>query len=76
MSFQVGPAVRAAAPRDRLIDSAETERISGIKKSYRSELIEQGKFPAPIKLARRCVRWSEAAVLAWVQARIAEGSNQ
>lgn len=72
-------AVHSSAPpvqRDRLIDSKETDRISGIKSSQRYALIREGKFPTPIRLSRRCSRWSEAAVLTWVQERIREGAAQ
>ena len=60
--------------RDRLIDGREVDRLSGIKSSHRYALIRAGQFPAPVRLSRRCSRWSEAAVLGWVQARLTQGS--
>ncbi|WP_024537877.1 helix-turn-helix transcriptional regulator [Comamonas badia] len=60
-------------PRDRLLRLPQVEQTTGIKKTTIYSLMEQGLFPRSIRLSARAVVWSEAAVLSWVQARIAEG---
>lgn len=63
-------------PRDRLLRLPQVEQTTGIKKTTIYSLMEQGLFPRSIRLSARAVVWSEAAVLSWVQARIAEGVQQ
>lgn len=71
--MQVVHEARPVVPRDRLIRAHEVDRLTGVKKSTRYQLIREGKFPAPIRLSARCSVWSETAVLQWVQDRIHGG---
>jgi prophage regulatory protein len=64
-----------AQPRDRLIRLPEVERASGLKKSTIYGLMRKGEFPRCIHVTRRLAAWPESAVLAWVNARIREGSE-
>jgi len=34
--------------------------------------MEAGKFPAPMRISERCVRWSEKAIDEWIEARQSE----
>ena len=54
----------------RLIPISEVEALTGCKKSTVYLMLRQWKFPKPIRLSSRMVRWSEAAVQEWVQAHI------
>ena len=56
---------------DVFLRAEEVTRITGIPRSTRYELIEQGKFPKPIKLSVRMVAWSAAEIAEWMQRRIA-----
>jgi prophage regulatory protein len=67
-----GPAIK----RDRLLAMPEVTNLVGLKKSSLYKLMQAGEFPAGIQLAPRTVRWSEAAVLSWVQDRIRSASGQ
>ena len=58
------------APRTRLIPIPDVEALTGYKKTTIYLMLRQGKFPKPIRLSARAVRWSESAVLEWVQAQI------
>lgn len=69
---QLAHAVKTLPQRDRLLDLPETEKVAGLKKSTLYRLMAEGKFPKPVRLSSRCVRWPESRVLSWVQARIAE----
>jgi prophage regulatory protein len=66
--------VTQAAPiqRDRLIRLSETLRIVGVGKSTWYALMKQGKAPRCVQVTPRCVAWSEAACMAWVQDRLNE----
>lgn len=61
-----------AIKRDRLIRLQETLRLAGVGKSTWYALMAAGKAPRCVKVTPRCVAWSEAAVLSWVQARLSE----
>lgn len=50
----------------RLIPKAEVLKLTGLSKSTIYAYIQQGKFPAPIKLGVRRVGWLEAEILGWI----------
>jgi prophage regulatory protein len=64
----------AAIRRERFLRLPDVEHAAGIKKSTVYQLVREGKFPAPIRLTRRCSVWTESAVLNWVNERIQTGS--
>lgn len=73
------PTQQAEAPhfqRDRLLRVAAVENIVGLKKSTIYKLVQQGIFPAPVRIGARASGWSESAVLRWVQERIQHGGVQ
>ena len=61
---------RPVVPRDRLLRLSEVETIIGCKKSSIYRMLEEGKFPKPIRYSPRLVVWPETVVLQWVQDRI------
>lgn len=64
-----------AVARDKLLRLDKVEEITGVKKSTLYAMIKAGTFPRQVVLSRRCSVWSEAAVLSWVQARIASAQG-
>lgn len=62
--------------RDRLLARPEVKKTVGFGDSTMYALIRAGKFPPGIRISHRCVRWSEVAVLSWVQDRIKSASGQ
>ena len=70
--MQVVHQSRPVVPRDCLVRLPKVEGMTGCKKSTIYKLIGEGRFPKPVRLGTRTVAWSEAAVLQWVQDRIAE----
>lgn len=65
-------------PRDRILRLPDVERLTGLKKStiYALAKDKDSGFPRQIHIHRRLTGWSEAAVLTWVQARLAQGGVQ
>ena len=53
-------------PGDRLLTRAEVERRTGLGRSTLYRLMTEGKFPRPLRVGRRAVRWSEREVEAWI----------
>lgn len=67
---------RPQVKRDRLLRLAEVESVTGLRKSSIYGLQRRGLFPNAVRISARCTAWPESAVLAWVQARIAEAGNK
>lgn len=69
--------VRAAVVvrRDRLIRLNEVLRLASVGKSTWYYLMAQGLAPKCVRVTPRCVAWSEAAVLSWVQDRLAQAQE-
>ena len=49
----------------RLLRLAEVSMMVGLKRSAIYRYVAEGRFPAPIKVGERSVRWKLADVLAW-----------
>jgi prophage regulatory protein len=73
---QTSPQPNQPAPRDRWIDLRELEQLCCFKKStiYAMLRDRHSKFPRPVRLSTRMVRWSENEVQQWMQDRVAAGS--
>lgn len=52
------------------------ERMTGLSKSTLYRLIRQGRFPPPLRLTRKAVRWRRAEVHEWLSARPRGGGQQ
>jgi len=57
---------------DRALKDTQVKEKIGISKSAMYRLMAAGKFPAPMRISERSVRWSEKAIDAWIEARQAE----
>lgn len=70
--MQLAHQSKPAVPRDKLIDLQPVCALTGVKKSTIYTWLKDpaSDFPRPVRLSSRMVRWSEAAVLQWVQNRI------
>lgn len=62
---------RPPVKRDRMLRLAEVEHLTGLKKSTIYRLMRERQFVQCVQITPRCTAWSEAAVLQWVQDRIA-----
>ena len=51
---------------DRLLSRGEVERRVGLQRSALYDLMRRGKFPEPIRVTARAVRWSAREVESWV----------
>lgn len=78
--MQLAHESKPVVPRDKLIDLQVVCGLCGVKKSTVYTWLSQkaSDFPRPVRLSARMVRWSEAAVLQWVQNQInqAGGGSQ
>jgi len=75
--MQLAHQSKPVVPRDKLIDLQPVCALCGVKKStvYTWLKDPQSDFPRPIRLSARMVRWSESAVLQWVQNRINQAAG-
>ena len=54
---------------DRLLRRTEVEKFCGISRSMIYALMRAGRFPTPIKISPRAVRWSQREIENWIAAR-------
>jgi len=50
----------------RLLTRVEVQRIVGIKHSALYQRIAENRFPRPLRLGPKCVRWLESEIQEWV----------
>lgn len=66
-------------PNDRILRWPEVHRRVGICRSHAHQLVSQGRFPAPIKLASgpnsRASGWLESEIDYWIGQRIIESRH-
>lgn len=55
-------------PTETLLRLHEVEAIVGLKKSKLYTLIQEGRFPQPVKLGTRSVRWKASTIYGWIEA--------
>lgn len=55
---------------DVLVTLREIERRTGFGHSTIYKMIAEGSFPRQVKVGRQGVRWLEAEITAWIQARL------
>ena len=51
---------------DRLLTRAEVERRTGLGRSAIYREMRAGRFPLPVRVSAKAVRWSERELEAWV----------
>jgi prophage regulatory protein len=71
---EVDRAVDPALYAQRLLRLAEVSTMVGLRRSAIYQHISEGRFPAPIKVGYRSVRWKLADVLAW-RAHVSEAGS-
>ncbi len=53
---------------ERFLRAKQVIEIVGFSKTYLYKLIEDERFPAPIRIDHRCSRWIASEVEEWVEA--------
>ena len=54
------------------ISRAEVERRVGLRKTALYRMLREGRFPRPVRLGSKTVRWVSAEVDAWMRDRLVE----
>lgn len=55
-------------PLPRLVPSAEVARLTTLSPRTIGRLVDEGTFPAPLRLADRRLAWTESALMGWMSA--------
>lgn len=61
--------VKPPQPIDRLLRNPEVRSLTGLGRTSLYDLIRNGEFPAPVRLARRSVAWRESDIRGWIESR-------
>lgn len=59
----------AMQSEDRLMRRVEVEQMIGLSCSAIYEQMDNGKFPRPIRVGKRAVRWRRSAIEGWIAAQ-------
>ena len=59
-------------PAIRFLRISEVEALTGLSRTTIYDWSADGRFPRPVRLSGRAVRWVESEVLEWMDERIAE----
>jgi prophage regulatory protein len=51
---------------DALLKAQTVQATTGLSRSKLYAMVKAGKFPAPIRLSARCVRWTSESVRGWI----------
>ena len=54
---------------DCLLRRAEVEKRTGLSRSAIYRLMREEKFPAPVKIGKRAVRWPQSEISEFIAAR-------
>jgi len=58
--------LHVAQLNDALLKAKTVQAVTGLSHSKHYALMKAGKFPAPIRLSARCVRWTSESVREWI----------
>ena len=62
--------------QEKLLRLQEVEDFVGLKKSKIYELINEKRFPAPIRLGSRSVRWKRSAIQGFIDSLTSSGKME
>ena len=62
-------AEQEASQPERIYRLKDLIEITGLKKSTIYELIQNGRFPEPVKLTERASGWRSSDIAAWIKGR-------
>lgn len=65
LTATVHPAEDPALTRHRLLRLAEVSRLVGLSRSSIYKLMSESRFPVPVRVGGRSVRWRLESVLGW-----------
>lgn len=54
---------------DKLICMRDVTEVTGFTRGWIYVLVREGKFPAPVKVGKRAIRWRQSEVSDWISSR-------
>lgn len=57
--------------KESFLRLSDVRARTGLSRSTIYAYVQDGRFPAPVKLSERCVAWIESEIDGWVAERIA-----
>lgn len=65
--------IHVIARPERQLRRAEVEIITGLSASSIYRLLDAGRFPRPLRITPRCVRWLESEIAEWQASQVRTG---
>ena len=54
---------------DRLLRRREVEGLTGLSRASIYRLMRRGRFPLPVRVSARAVRWKASDITIWIESR-------
>ena len=64
------------ATMDELLLIAEVSELTRLSESWIHKAWRQGRFPAPLRLSRRAIRWRASDIQQWISSRTPAGVSR
>ena len=61
---------------DRLMAAGAVLELTALSQATLYGLMSEGRFPRPLRVGKRAVRWLESDIETWLQERIAERDQE
>ena len=62
--------MKAQHESPRLLRATEVEKMVGFKRQWIHRLIKQDRFPQPIRIGPRAVRWRADEIEVWIDSKL------
>ena len=59
----------------KLLRRKQVEEASGLSRSSIYQMMAEGRFPKPLKVGRRAVRWNEDDLKQWQEALLEQSND-
>lgn len=71
MTISASQSASTAAISPNLLSKSDVMKLLGVSDRTIEKMVAAGDFPPPIRLGK-CARWAEAAVVAWLNEKVAK----
>lgn len=69
MNTEQTPEENSTLTAERLLRRAQVEQMTGLPRASIYRIMEEGKFPRPVRLTARAVAWRATDVQKWIASR-------
>jgi prophage regulatory protein len=61
--------METASEQEQYVTMADWTQQLGVSIQTGHRWVREGKFPQPLRLSTKCIRWKKSVVAAWIESR-------